>query len=38
MHIKDFDYHLSPELIAQTAVEPRDQSRLMVLTARYEYH
>lgn len=27
----DFDYHLSPELIAQTPVEPRDQSRLMVL-------
>jgi len=27
----DFDYILPPELIAQTPVEPRDQSRLMVL-------
>jgi S-adenosylmethionine:tRNA ribosyltransferase-isomerase len=27
----DFDYFLPPELIAQTPVEPRDQSRLMVL-------
>jgi len=27
----DFDYYLSRELIAQTPVEPRDQSRLMVL-------
>jgi len=27
----DFDYHLPQELIAQTPVEPRDQSRLMVL-------
>jgi S-adenosylmethionine:tRNA ribosyltransferase-isomerase len=26
----DFDYHLPQELIAQTPVEPRDQSRLMV--------
>ncbi|MCR4428940.1 MAG: tRNA preQ1(34) S-adenosylmethionine ribosyltransferase-isomerase QueA [Caldiserica bacterium] len=26
-----FDYHLPPELIAQTPVEPRDHSRLMVL-------
>lgn len=26
-----FDYHLPPELIAQTPVEPRDRSRLMVL-------
>ncbi len=32
MRICDFDYHLPPELIAQTPVEPRDQSRLMVLT------
>jgi len=29
----DFDYHLPPELIAQTAVEPRDASRLLVLHA-----
>jgi S-adenosylmethionine:tRNA ribosyltransferase-isomerase len=27
----DFDYHLPPELIAQIPLEPRDQSRLMVL-------
>jgi S-adenosylmethionine:tRNA ribosyltransferase-isomerase len=27
----DFDYHLPPELIAQSPVEPRDHSRLMVL-------
>jgi S-adenosylmethionine:tRNA ribosyltransferase-isomerase len=31
MKTSDFDYHLPPELIAQTPVEPRDQSRLMVL-------
>ena len=28
---KDFDYELPKELIAQTPVEPRDASRLMVL-------
>jgi S-adenosylmethionine:tRNA ribosyltransferase-isomerase len=28
----DFDYHLTPEFIAQTPVEPRDHSRLMVLS------
>jgi S-adenosylmethionine:tRNA ribosyltransferase-isomerase len=27
----DFDYNLPPQLIAQTPVEPRDHSRLMVL-------
>ncbi len=27
----DFDYHLPPELIAQTPVEPRDSSRLLAL-------
>jgi S-adenosylmethionine:tRNA ribosyltransferase-isomerase len=27
----DFDYNLPPELIAQTPLEPRDSSRLMVL-------
>jgi len=31
MKTSDFDYHLPPDLIAQTPVEPRDRSRLMVL-------
>lgn len=31
MKTSDFDYFLAPELIAQTPVEPRDQSRLMML-------
>ena len=31
MKTSDFDYSLPTELIAQTAVEPRDESRLMVL-------
>ena len=31
MKVSDFDYHLPPELIAQTPLEPRDRSRLMVL-------
>jgi S-adenosylmethionine:tRNA ribosyltransferase-isomerase len=31
MRTSDFDYHLPPELIAQTPLEPRDKSRLMVL-------
>jgi S-adenosylmethionine:tRNA ribosyltransferase-isomerase len=31
MKTSDFDYELPPELIAQTPVEPRDSSRLMVL-------
>jgi S-adenosylmethionine:tRNA ribosyltransferase-isomerase len=31
MRTSDFDYHLPPELIAQTPVEPRDASRLLVL-------
>jgi S-adenosylmethionine:tRNA ribosyltransferase-isomerase len=31
MRTSDFDYHLPPELIAQSPVEPRDHSRLMVL-------
>jgi len=31
MKTSDFDYDLPPEFIAQTPVEPRDASRLMVL-------
>lgn len=31
MKTHDFNYHLPPELIAQTPVEPRDHSRLLVL-------
>ncbi len=31
MRTADFDYSLPPDLIAQTPVEPRDSSRLMVL-------
>ena len=27
----DFDYHLPPDLIAQSSIEPRDHSRLMVV-------
>ncbi len=32
MRTSDFDYHLPPELIAQTPLEPRDHSRLLVLS------
>ena len=31
MQTSDFDYHLPPELIAQTPAEPRDSSRLLAL-------
>lgn len=31
MRVEEFDYHLPPELIAQSAVEPRDSARLLVL-------
>ncbi len=31
MNLEDFDYHLPPELIAQSGAEPRDASRLMVI-------
>lgn len=30
MNLSDFDYYLPPELIAQTALRPRDHSRLLV--------
>lgn len=41
MRLSDFDYYLPPELIAQEPVEPRDQSRLLVLhrdTGCLEHH
>jgi S-adenosylmethionine:tRNA ribosyltransferase-isomerase len=31
MKTSDFDYHLPPELIAQTPIEPRDAARLLCL-------
>ena len=31
MRTADFDYHLPPGLIAQTPIEPRDSSRLLVM-------
>ncbi len=31
MKTSDFDYHLPPQYIAQTPIEPRDAARLMVL-------
>ena len=31
MNINQFDYYLPPELIAQTPIEPRHASRLMVI-------
>ena len=41
MQTSDFDYQLPSELIAQTPIEPRDASRLMVLdrvTGQIEHH
>jgi S-adenosylmethionine:tRNA ribosyltransferase-isomerase len=32
MKTSDFDYELPPELIAQTPIEPRDSSRLLVIS------
>ncbi len=37
MRLSDFDYHLPKELIAQSPVEPRDASRLMVLGKTIEH-
>ena len=40
MQTSDFDYHLPQDLIAQTPIEPRDSSRLLVLhrtTGRIEH-
>ncbi|MDD2908058.1 MAG: tRNA preQ1(34) S-adenosylmethionine ribosyltransferase-isomerase QueA [Candidatus Gracilibacteria bacterium] len=31
MHLSDFDYNLPEELIAQTPIEPRDHSKLLIL-------
>ena len=31
MNLSDFDYNLPPELIAQTPLNKRDESRLLVL-------
>ena len=31
MKVSDFNYHLPEELIAQTPMEPRDHSRLLVI-------
>jgi S-adenosylmethionine:tRNA ribosyltransferase-isomerase len=31
MKLKDFDYLLPEELIAQTPIEPRDHSKLLIL-------
>ncbi len=37
MRLSDFDYHLPKELIAQSPMEPRDASRLMVLGKTIEH-
>ncbi|TDT68048.1 S-adenosylmethionine--tRNA ribosyltransferase-isomerase [Hypnocyclicus thermotrophus] len=34
MNIKDFDYHLPEELIAQKPINPRDNSKLMIVDKR----
>jgi len=31
MKLKDFDYELPEDLIAQSPIEPRDHSRLLIL-------
>jgi len=37
MKLSDFDYHLPKELIAQSPIEPRDSSRLMVVGSGIEH-
>jgi len=37
MKLSDFDYHLQKELIAQSPVEPRDSSRLMIVGSGIEH-
>ena len=36
MHISEFDFELPPELIAQQPLEPRDQSRMLVVDRKVE--
>lgn len=36
--LSDYDYHLPTELIAQTPVTPRDQSRLLVVESQTQHH
>jgi S-adenosylmethionine:tRNA ribosyltransferase-isomerase len=36
MKLTDFTYHLPEELIAQTPIEPRDHSRLLVIDPQKE--
>src|SRR3990170_1750629 len=37
MKLSDFDYYLPKELIAQSPIEPRDASRLLVLRQNIEH-
>jgi S-adenosylmethionine:tRNA ribosyltransferase-isomerase len=36
MKLNEFDYNLAQELIAQTPIEPRDHSRLLVVDPQKE--
>lgn len=36
MHLSDFDYNLPEELIAQTPIEPRDHSRLLIMDKNWD--
>lgn len=38
MKLSEFDYYLPKELIAQSPIEPRDASKLMVLGEQIEHH